>query len=65
MDVYQNFVILHGGIMEVTQELNDMYAFDTKYNCWSRVFKQAKHTYRPVVPYKDPFYVPPKKANLC
>ena len=48
MDVHQNFIIVHGGIMDVTQELNDMYAYDVKSNQWFCVFRQVRRTHRPV-----------------
>jgi N-acetylneuraminic acid mutarotase len=40
-DVYGNYMILFGGIYEITKELNDFYMFDFKKNVWLTLFEES------------------------
>ena len=37
---YGDFMILFGGIHEITRELNDMYIYNAKRNRWSILFHE-------------------------
>ena len=38
--VFKNFIVIYGGIHELTQELSDMYLYDTTRNSWMMVFEE-------------------------
>lgn len=40
-DLYENYMIIFGGIYEITKELNDLYLYDFKTNKWVTVFDEA------------------------
>jgi len=37
-DIYENYMVLFGGIFEITKELNDFMLFDFRTNRWVTVF---------------------------
>jgi len=41
MAVYNNHIIVFGGLYEITREMNDMYVFNVQKNEWRRLFKSS------------------------
>ena len=39
--VFKNFILIYGGIHELTQELNDMYLYDTKSGSWILLMEEC------------------------
>ena len=40
-DVYENYMIIFGGIYEITKELNDIHLYDFKKNIWITLFEES------------------------
>lgn len=40
-DIYANYMVLFGGIYEITKELNDFYLYDFKENKWITLFEES------------------------
>ena len=40
-DLYENYMVIFGGIYEITKELNDLQVFDFKKNRWITLFEEA------------------------
>jgi N-acetylneuraminic acid mutarotase len=40
-DVFDNYMIIFGGIYEITKELNDFYLYDFKTNKWATLFEET------------------------
>lgn len=39
--MYEDYMIVFGGIYEITKELNDLHIFDFKNNRWITIFEEA------------------------
>lgn len=39
-DVYEHYMVIFGGIFEITKELNDFYLFDFRKNRWVTLFEE-------------------------
>lgn len=37
---YGDYIVIFGGIVEITRELNDMFIYDIKANKWIKVFEE-------------------------
>ena len=48
--IYKNYIIIFGGIFEVTKELNDMYAYDIKAKKWHCLFEELNSPHKVVNP---------------
>lgn len=40
-DIFENYMIIFGGIYEITRELNDFYLYDLKQNKWVTLFEES------------------------
>jgi len=40
-DVFHSYMVLFGGIYEITKELNDFYLFDFESNKWLTLFEET------------------------
>lgn len=40
-DIYDNFMVIFGGIYEITKELNDFHLFDFRKNRWITMFEES------------------------
>lgn len=40
-DVYEHYMVMFGGIFEITKELNDFLMFDFKTNKWITLFEES------------------------
>ena len=40
-DIYENYMLMFGGIYEITKELNDFMMYDFKANKWITLFEEA------------------------
>jgi len=39
--IYKNYMLLFGGIFEITKELNDLYLYDLEKNKWIQLFEET------------------------
>jgi hypothetical protein len=50
-DIYENYMIIFGGIYEITKELNDLHLFDFRKSKWVTIFEEAHSPKRDASPY--------------
>ena len=51
---YGDYIVVFGGIHEITRELNDMYAYDIKANKWLKIFDEKAATTPMILPQSSP-----------
>lgn len=47
MAVYNDFIIIFGGMYEITRELNDLHVFNVKTNVWTRLCRSTNEDSTP------------------
>ena len=52
-DVFESYMVIFGGIFEITKELNDLHLFDFKKQRWVTLFEEANSPKRELSPYQQ------------
>ena len=50
-DVYDSYMVIFGGIYEITKELNDFHLYDFKKNRWITIFEETNSPKKEMSPY--------------
>ena len=52
-DIFENFMVIFGGIFEITKELNDFHLFDFKKQKWITIFEESLSPKRDSSPFHN------------
>jgi N-acetylneuraminic acid mutarotase len=52
-DIYEGYMVVFGGIYEITKELNDFYLYDLTKNRWITLFEETNSPIRGVSPFQN------------